>query len=104
MKLFKSKNSGSINKDAKILNQASNARIKVLGSGCKKCMALHKNTQEALRLLGKNDAVLHVDDFVEIANYGVMSTPALVVDEQVVSFGKVLSKDEVISILEKVGY
>ena len=45
---------------------------------------------------------LNVRDFEKIAAYGVMTTPALVVDGQVVSYGKVLKKDEVISILKKV--
>ena len=44
----------------------------------------------------------HVTDFAQIASYGVMSTPALVVDGKVVSYGKVLSKDEVKSLLQKV--
>ena len=45
--------------------------------------------------------VLHIKDFVEIANYGVMSTPALVINEKVVSQGKVLSKDEAKDILKE---
>ena len=51
---------------------------------------------------GMDATIDHVRDFEKIAAYGVMTTPALVVDGQVVSYGKVLKKDEVISILKKV--
>ncbi|MEG1877878.1 MAG: thioredoxin family protein, partial [Lachnospiraceae bacterium] len=54
-----------------------------------------------LKELGMSDSIDHVTDFTQIAAYGVMTTPALVVDGKVVSFGKVLKKDEVISILKK---
>ena len=76
--------------------------IKILGGGCAKCNALEAATVEALRELGMNTAVDHVRDFEKIAAYGVMTTPALVVDGQVVSYVKVLKKDEVISILKKI--
>ena len=76
--------------------------IKILGGGCAKCNALEAATVEALRELGMNTAVDHVRDFEKIAAYGVMTTPALVVDGQVVSYGKVLKKEEVIVILKKV--
>lgn len=69
-------------------------RIKVLGSGCAKCNALEKSVVDALGELGLDLPVGHVRDFAEIAAYGVMSTPALVIDEKVVSYGKVLSRDE----------
>ena len=76
--------------------------IKILGGGCAKCNALEAETKEALRELGMDTTIDHVRDFEKIATYGVMTTPALVVDGQVVSYGKVLKKDEVISILKKV--
>ena len=59
-------------------------------------------TVDALRELGMDTTIDHVRDFEKIAAYGVMTTPALVVDGQVVSYGKVLKKDEVIVILKKV--
>lgn len=77
------------------------SNIKILGSGCKKCNLLEASTIEALRELGMNDKVEHVTDFAEIATYGVMSTPALVINDKVVSYGKVLSKEEVLEILSK---
>lgn len=76
--------------------------IKVLGSGCAKCNALEEAAREALLELGMDTAIEHVTDFTQIAAYGVMSTPALVVDGKVVSYGKVLKKQEVIDILKKV--
>ena len=76
--------------------------VKVLGSGCPKCQALEKATVEALAELGMDTAVEHVTDFAKIAAYGVMSTPALVVDGKVVLYGRALTKDEVKKILQKV--
>lgn len=76
--------------------------VKVLGSGCAKCNQLEAATREALAELNMDTAIDHVTDFTLIAAYGVMSTPALVVDGKVVSYGKVLKKDEVLKILKKV--
>lgn len=78
------------------------ARIKILGTGCAKCNALEAATKEALERLGMNDAVDHVTDFSQIAAYGVMSTPALVVDGRVVSFGRVLKTEEVVKLLQSI--
>lgn len=75
--------------------------IKVLGFGCEKCNALEVATKEALEELGMEVSIDHVTDFAQIAAYGVMRTPALVVDGKVVSYGKVLKKDEVIKLLQK---
>ena len=75
--------------------------VKVLGSGCAKCNALEAAVREAMNELGMNEAIEHVTDFAQIAAYGVMSTPALVVDGKVVSYGKVLKKDEAVSLLQK---
>ena len=77
------------------------AAVKVLGSGCDKCRALEKAAIEALQELGQEPRVQHITDFTEIAQYGVMQTPALVVDGKVVSYGKVLSKAEVIKLLKQ---
>ena len=75
--------------------------VKVLGSGCKKCNELEESTQQALKQLNINVEIEHVKDYVDIAKYGVMSTPALVINETVVSYGKVLKKDEVNNIIKK---
>jgi len=75
--------------------------VKVLGSRCAKCNELEANVKIALEELGMNTTIEHVSDFAQIAAYGVMSTPALVVDGKVVSYGKVLKVDEAIKILKK---
>lgn len=76
--------------------------IKILGGGCAKCNQLEANTKEALETLGMDTTMEHITDFTQIATYGVMSTPALVVDGKVVSYGKVLKSDEIVKILERV--
>jgi small redox-active disulfide protein 2 len=76
--------------------------VKVLGSGCAKCNQLEANVKTALEQLGMDTAIEHVTDFSQIAAYGVMSTPALVVDGKVVAYGKVLKVDEAVKLLEKI--
>ncbi|MEA4869030.1 MAG: thioredoxin family protein [Christensenella sp.] len=76
--------------------------VKVLGSGCAKCNALEAATRAALEQLGMDTAIEHVTDYAKMAAFGVMSTPALVVDGKVVSLGKALKVDEVVAILKKV--
>ncbi|HLD65555.1 MAG TPA: thioredoxin family protein [Pseudomonas sp.] len=73
--------------------------IKILGSGCKKCITLGENTRTALANLGREAEVIKVTDFAEIAALGVMSTPALAIDGQVVSVGKVLTVGELEKLL-----
>jgi small redox-active disulfide protein 2 len=63
--------------------------IKVLGSGCRNCMLLEHRTQDALDSLGQTATIAKVTDFAAIAGYGVMQTPALVVDGRVVVTGQV---------------
>lgn len=74
--------------------------IKILGSGCANCKKLEENTKKAVEELGIQAEIQKVEDFKEIMKYGVMRTPALVVDEKVKSFGKVLSAEEVKNILK----
>ncbi len=76
-------------------------KIKVLGSGCKNCVTLTKNTEEALKEMGIGAEIIKVTDFKDIASYGIMSTPGLVIDEEVVSYGKVLKPSAIKEILEK---
>jgi small redox-active disulfide protein 2 len=75
--------------------------IKVLGSGCKNCITLGDNVKKALGEMKLEASIVKVTDIGEITRYGVMSTPALVVNEKVVSYGKVLKSQEIIKILEK---
>ncbi len=78
------------------------ASIKILGSGCARCNQLEAATKAALEQLGMDATIDHVTDFAQIAAYGVMTTPALVVDGKVVSYGKVLKTEEVVKILQKI--
>ena len=75
---------------------------KCWGAGCAKCHALEDATKAALAELNMDTTIDHVTDFSQIAAYGVMTTPALVVDGKVVSYGKVLKKDEVKALIQKV--
>ncbi len=78
-------------------------KVAVLGTGCAKCNALEAETTAAIAELGLEVEVEHVTDFMQIANYGVMVTPALAINGKVVSVGKVLKKDEVVVLLQKNG-
>lgn len=95
------------NCDAESMKKAETAKtegagVKVLGSGCAKCNQLEAATKAALEQLGMDTTIDHVTDFSQIAAYGVMTTPALVIDGKVVSYGKVLKTEEVVKILQKV--
>ena len=94
------------NCDADSMKQAETLKkekgIKILGSGCNKCNQLEMATIAALAEMGLDTTIEHVSDFALIASYGVMSTPALVVDGAVMSYGKVLKKEEIMTILEGV--
>lgn len=83
-----------------LLGKKEQATIKILGSGCKKCNELEANTKSALEQLGMDIAIDHVTDFAEIAAYGVMTTPALVYNDKVLSYGKVLKAGEVVKLLQ----
>lgn len=73
--------------------------IKVLGSGCANCKSLEARTAQALAGLGVAVEIEKVTDFGEIASWGVMSTPALVVDDQVVVAGRVPSVVELTNLI-----
>lgn len=75
--------------------------IKIMGIGCKNCVNLAKNTEEALKELGMEATITKVTDMKDIAKYGIMRTPGLVIDEKVVSYGKVASTEEIVEILKK---
>jgi small redox-active disulfide protein 2 len=74
--------------------------IKILGSGCKNCVTLKENTEAAIKEMGMEAEIIKVTDFQDIMSYGIMSTPGLVIDEKVVSFGKVLKPKDIVKILE----
>lgn len=74
--------------------------IKILGSGCPNCKMLEANTRKALEVKGLQADVLKVTDYADISTYGIMRTPGLVIDEKVMSAGRVLSPQEISRILE----
>ena len=74
--------------------------IKILGPGCKNCVALERVTREAVGALGLDAEIEKVTDYAAIAGYGVMSTPGLVVDDEVVLYGRVPTAAHVREILE----
>lgn len=75
--------------------------IKILGSGCSNCTKLEKVTKESIAQLGIEAQVEKVEDMQEIMSYGVMSTPALVINGVVKLVGKVPNKAKIIEMLEK---
>jgi small redox-active disulfide protein 2 len=70
-------------------------KIQILGPGCPKCKALTQNAEVAAKMLGIEYEIQKVTDINDIMKFGVMLTPALVVDGQVKSVGKVVSSDEI---------
>lgn len=75
--------------------------IKVLGTGCAKCKSLEKVTRDAIAEMNFQANVEKIEDIVKIMGYGVLSTPALVVDNQIVVSGRVPSLKETIQLLTK---
>lgn len=82
----------------------SEISIKVLGAGCKNCHDLFDTARAAVKNMGLSVEVEYVTDMEKIMEYGVMSMPALVVNEKVVSMGKVLKSSDVEKLLHKIGF
>ena len=77
--------------------------IKVLGAGCKSCHEQHENVKKAVANMNLDAEVEYITDLEKVMGYGVMSMPAIVVNEQVVSMGKVLNVSQVEELLKKLG-
>jgi len=75
-------------------------KIEILGTGCSKCTELARVSEEAAQQLGIEYEIIKVTQLNDIMNYGVMITPALVINGQVKASGKVPSVDEIKSLLE----
>ncbi|HOI83781.1 MAG TPA: thioredoxin family protein [Campylobacterales bacterium] len=75
-------------------------KIEILGTGCAKCKMLLEITQNAVEKAGVDAEIVKVEDPIAIMNYGVMSTPALVVDQEVKMSGRLPSADEIVEILK----
>jgi len=76
-------------------------KIEVLGTGCPKCEQLAKNAEDAVKSLAIDAEISKVTDIVEIADRGVMMTPALSVDGEIVMVGKASSPEEIEALLSK---
>jgi small redox-active disulfide protein 2 len=74
-------------------------KIEVLGPGCDNCRRLEANVREAVAAAGVEAEVVKVVDYAEIAHYGILRTPGLVVDGTVVSSGRVPSASEIVQLL-----
>jgi small redox-active disulfide protein 2 len=70
-------------------------KIEILGTGCPKCKKLNELTEEAVKELGVSAEIIKVTDINKIIDYGVMVTPALVIDGDVKMTGKIPSKEEI---------
>lgn len=75
--------------------------IKILGPGCRNCVKLEKETRAAVQHLGLEATIEKVTAFPDIAAYGIMSTPGLVIDEQVVASGRVPKRQEILGLLTR---
>jgi small redox-active disulfide protein 2 len=75
--------------------------IKVLGSGCPSCKRLYENAKEAVNTIGGNIEVKYITDLKEIMASGVMSMPALVINDKVVSMGRVVTVNEIIEMIKQ---
>ncbi len=78
--------------------------IKVLGAGCASCHTQYENAKEAVKNMGFNVEVEYITDMQKVMEYGVMSMPALVVNEKVVSMGKVLKAADIEKLFHKLGF
>ena len=76
-------------------------QIKVVGRGCRKCKALLAATEEAVQSTGVQADIVYVTDMMNIAETGLLSTPGLIIDNKIVSSGKVLEAQAVAELIEK---
>ena len=78
--------------------------VKVLGAGCKSCYDQYENAKDAVKAMKLPVEVEYITDMQKVMEYGVMSMPAIVVNEKVVSMGKVLKAADVEKLLHKLGF
>ena len=77
--------------------------VKVLGAGCSSCHAQYENAKKAVKNMGLGVDVEYITDMQKVMEYGVMSLPAIVVNEKVISAGKVLKSSEIEQLFHKLG-
>ena len=76
-------------------------KIKILGSGCTSCSKLYENTKKAVEEAGIDAEIIKVQEYEEMLSYGVIKTPAVVIDEKVVSSGRVLKTKEIVKFIKQ---
>ena len=91
---------GSDSKVGADCNLSDNSNLKILGSGCKKCHTLYENVKECVAVNNLEYKICYINDFDEIAKSGVMSTPALMRGDSILSQGKMLSVDEIYALIK----
>ena len=75
--------------------------VKVLGAGCKTCHKQFENAKQAVKAMGLSVEVEYITDMQKVMEYGVMSMPVVVVNEKVVSSGRLLKADDIVKLLRK---
>ncbi len=78
--------------------------IEVLGPGCANCQRLEANTRAAIDMVGTEAQIVKVTDYTQIGSYGIMSTPGLVIDGKVVSYGRVPAPGDIAQILWQIDH
>ncbi|MFW5793167.1 MAG: thioredoxin family protein [Bacteroidota bacterium] len=76
-------------------------KIKILGPGCQKCKTLYKTVTDVVEENSIDAEVVKIEDIVEIMNYNILSTPAMLVDDKVVLKGQTPSKEEILKLISK---
>lgn len=102
-KLFKKRCSCRNNGNIKEIKKKSekDITIKILGTGCRNCVALTENVKTALNELEINANIEKITDIQEILSYGIMSTPGLIINEKIISYGKVLKQEDIQKLIKK---
>lgn len=77
-----------------------NMKIEILGPGCRKCLTLENHVREAVEKSGMKAEIVHIFNVNKMVEMGVISTPGLAIDGKIVSQGKVLTEEEIISLLK----
>jgi small redox-active disulfide protein 2 len=78
--------------------------IEVLGPGCANCQRLEANTRAAVEMAGAEAQIVKVTDYAKISSYGIMSTPGLVIDGNVVSYGRVPAPGDIAQMLWRIDH
>ena len=89
----------NVKKQSRPQSKSGITSVKVLGAGCKTCHKQFENAKQAVNAMGLSVEVEYITDMQKVMEYGVMSMPALVVNEKVVSSGKLLKADDIVKLL-----